>query len=85
MIATYWWGLENENLMSPFHYLLSIKNHTFDNNSMDKAKRLNKYVEDKIFYERNENMAKNAMEIMWANPQQSFFFAFGCGHFLGEY
>ena len=52
---------------------------------IEKSKRLQKYMMEKLIIERNENMAQKLMKLIRHNPQNStYFFAFGVGHFLGE-
>ena len=37
-----------------------------------------------MIYKRNKRMGARVIELLLNNPGQSFFFAFGAGHFVGD-
>ncbi|XP_067938166.1 metalloprotease TIKI1-like [Watersipora subatra] len=48
------------------------------------AKEMDKFFVDELLYKRNERMATRTFNLLQDNPNESFFFAFGAGHFLGN-
>lgn len=46
--------------------------------------QIDKYFHEELIYRRNERMAVRVAQLLQNHPNQSFFFAFGAGHFLGE-
>ncbi|XP_032884447.1 metalloprotease TIKI2 [Amblyraja radiata] len=48
------------------------------------AQEIDNYFRQELIYKRNERMGKRVTELLEANPDKSFFFAFGAGHFLGN-
>ncbi|XP_068250636.1 metalloprotease TIKI2-like [Palaemon carinicauda] len=49
------------------------------------ATHIDEYFREELIYRRNQRMGQRVVEILKANPDQSFFFAFGAGHFLGNH
>ncbi|KAL7638070.1 UNVERIFIED_CONTAM: hypothetical protein RMT77_011695 [Armadillidium vulgare] len=49
------------------------------------AQRIDNYFRRELILKRNERMGKRVVRILKSNPNQSFFFAFGAGHFLGNF
>nr|XP_053655177.1 metalloprotease TIKI2-like [Cherax quadricarinatus] len=49
------------------------------------ATHIDEYFREELIYRRNKRMGRRVVEILRANPDQSFFFAFGAGHFLGNH
>ncbi|XP_045139080.1 metalloprotease TIKI1-like isoform X2 [Portunus trituberculatus] len=49
------------------------------------ATHIDEYFREELIYRRNKRMGHRVVEILRANPDQSFFFAFGAGHFLGNH
>ncbi|XP_063588540.1 metalloprotease TIKI1-like isoform X2 [Penaeus indicus] len=49
------------------------------------ATHIDEYFREELIYRRNQRMGERVVEILKANPDQSFFFAFGAGHFLGNH
>uniref|UniRef100_A0A4W3JUM7 Metalloprotease TIKI n=2 Tax=Callorhinchus milii TaxID=7868 RepID=A0A4W3JUM7_CALMI len=48
------------------------------------AQEIDSYFRQELIYKRNERMGKRVNALLQANPDKSFFFAFGAGHFLGN-
>ncbi|XP_069156182.1 metalloprotease TIKI2-like [Procambarus clarkii] len=49
------------------------------------ATHIDEYFREELIYRRNKRMGRRVVEILTANPDHSFFFAFGAGHFLGNH
>ncbi|KAL1270044.1 hypothetical protein QQF64_032333 [Cirrhinus molitorella] len=49
------------------------------------AQQIDSYLRQELIYKRNERMARRVSALLQRNPTQSFFFAFGAGHFLGNH
>lgn len=49
------------------------------------AQQIDSYFRQELIYKRNERMARRASALLQRNPNQTFFFAFGAGHFLGNH
>ncbi|XP_060788525.1 metalloprotease TIKI2 isoform X1 [Neoarius graeffei] len=49
------------------------------------AQQIDSYLRQELIYKRNERMAHRVSTILQRSPSQSFFFAFGAGHFLGNH
>ncbi|KRY90481.1 Metalloprotease TIKI2 [Trichinella pseudospiralis] len=45
---------------------------------------INAYFREELIKKRNVRMANRVIRLLNANPEKSFFFAFGAGHFLGK-
>ncbi|XP_022240082.1 metalloprotease TIKI1-like isoform X1 [Limulus polyphemus] len=48
------------------------------------ANAIDEYFKNELIFKRNKNMAERVIELLNAYPDESFFFAFGAGHFLGN-
>lgn len=48
------------------------------------AMEIDEYFRDQLIYKRNKRMGARVIELLLNNPGQSFFFAFGAGHFVGD-
>ncbi|XP_051963983.1 metalloprotease TIKI2 isoform X1 [Xyrauchen texanus] len=48
------------------------------------AQQIDRYLRQELIYKRNERMARRVSALLQRSPTQSFFFAFGAGHFLGN-
>lgn len=48
------------------------------------ARDIDRYFRHELIYKRNHRMGDRVLRLLRANPGQSFFFAFGAGHFLGN-
>ncbi|KAM9763110.1 metalloprotease TIKI2 isoform 2-T2 [Menidia menidia] len=48
------------------------------------AQQIDSYFRQELIYKRNERMARRVSVLLQRNPNQTFFFAFGAGHFLGN-
>ena len=59
---------------------ISINNPEERKMAMD----IHTYLRDEIIFKRNEIMAKRIVKLIQENPDTSFFFAFGVGHFIGQ-
>ena len=49
------------------------------------AKKIDDYFRQELIFKRNRRMGQRVLELLSAHPDKSFFFAFGAGHFLGNY
>jgi len=49
------------------------------------AKKIDDYFRQELIFKRNRRMGQRVLELLAAHPDKSFFFAFGAGHFLGNY
>lgn len=49
------------------------------------ANEIDEYFRDQLIYKRNKRMGARVIELLLNNPGQSFFFAFGAGHFVGDH
>ncbi|XP_071011721.1 metalloprotease TIKI2 [Oncorhynchus clarkii lewisi] len=49
------------------------------------ALQIDSYFRQELIYKRNERMARRISALIQRNPSQTFFFAFGAGHFLGNH
>ncbi|AWP11034.1 putative metalloprotease TIKI2-like [Scophthalmus maximus] len=49
------------------------------------AQQIDSYFRQELIYKRNERMARRVAALLQRNPNQTFFFAFGAGHFLGNH
>ncbi|XP_028299358.1 metalloprotease TIKI2 [Gouania willdenowi] len=48
------------------------------------AQQIDSYFRQELIYKRNERMARRVSALLQRNPNQTYFFAFGAGHFLGN-
>ncbi|XP_045078689.1 metalloprotease TIKI1 [Coregonus clupeaformis] len=48
------------------------------------AQEIDSYFRQELIYKRNERMGNRVKALMEESPDNSFFFAFGAGHFLGN-
>ncbi|KAK2841431.1 hypothetical protein Q7C36_013010 [Tachysurus vachellii] len=48
------------------------------------AQQIDSYLRQELIYKRNARMAHRVSALLQRSPAQSFFFAFGAGHFLGN-
>ncbi|XP_068447478.1 metalloprotease TIKI2 isoform X2 [Clinocottus analis] len=49
------------------------------------ALQIDSYFRQELIYKRNERMARRVSTLLQRNPNQTYFFAFGAGHFLGNH
>lgn len=49
------------------------------------AQQIDSYFRQELIFKRNERMARRVSALLQRNPGQTFFFAFGAGHFLGNH
>ncbi|KAF3690980.1 Metalloprotease TIKI2 [Channa argus] len=49
------------------------------------ALQIDSYFRQELIYKRNERMAHRVSALVQRNPNQTYFFAFGAGHFLGNH
>ncbi|XP_077389950.1 metalloprotease TIKI2 [Festucalex cinctus] len=49
------------------------------------ALQIDSYFRQELIYKRNERMARRVAVLLQRNPNQTYFFAFGAGHFLGNH
>uniref|UniRef100_H2Y5B0 Metalloprotease TIKI n=1 Tax=Ciona savignyi TaxID=51511 RepID=H2Y5B0_CIOSA len=48
------------------------------------ASEIDEYLKEELIFRRNERMATRVVDLIRRNEDESFFFAFGAGHFLGN-
>ncbi|XP_034035695.1 metalloprotease TIKI2 isoform X2 [Thalassophryne amazonica] len=49
------------------------------------AQQIDSYFRQELIYKRNERMARRVSALLQRKPNQTYFFAFGAGHFLGNH
>ncbi|KAL4634750.1 metalloprotease TIKI2-like [Arapaima gigas] len=49
------------------------------------AQQIDSYFRQELIHKRNQRMARRVSALMQRSPTQTFFFAFGAGHFLGNH
>uniref|UniRef100_A0A3Q3XPS9 Metalloprotease TIKI n=1 Tax=Mola mola TaxID=94237 RepID=A0A3Q3XPS9_MOLML len=49
------------------------------------AQQIDSYFRQELIYKRNERMARRVSALLQRNPNHTYFFAFGAGHFLGNH
>ncbi|MBN3322853.1 TIKI2 Metalloprotease, partial [Atractosteus spatula] len=59
-------------------------NSTLPDHERITAQQIDSYFRQELIYKRNERMGRRVTELMESSPGQTFFFAFGAGHFLGN-
>ncbi|KAG7481527.1 hypothetical protein MATL_G00067900 [Megalops atlanticus] len=62
----------------------NFNNVTLPPNEQITAQEIDSYFRQELIYKRNERMGKRVKALLEENPDKSFFFAFGAGHFLGN-
>ncbi|XP_041064594.1 metalloprotease TIKI2 isoform X2 [Carcharodon carcharias] len=67
-----------------FSQLPNFINTTLPPHEQVTAQEIDNYFRQELIYKRNERMGKRVTALLEANPDKSFFFAFGAGHFLGN-
>ncbi|XP_057213257.1 metalloprotease TIKI2 [Triplophysa rosa] len=60
-------------------------NSTLPDHERLTAQQIDSYLRQELIYKRNERMARRVSALLQRSPTQSFFFAFGAGHFLGNH
>ncbi|XP_071436409.1 metalloprotease TIKI1 isoform X3 [Pithys albifrons albifrons] len=48
------------------------------------AQEIDSYFRQELIYKRNERMGRRVKDLLEEHPEESFFFAFGAGHFMGN-
>ncbi|XP_071439062.1 metalloprotease TIKI1-like [Hetaerina americana] len=64
--------------------LPQFSNGTYQATEEGTAKVIDKYFREELINKRNLRMGKKVAALLRDNPDKSFFFAFGAGHFLGN-
>lgn len=62
-----------------FSQLPNFINTTLPPHEQVTAQEIDNYFRQELIYKRNERMGKRVTELLEANPDKSFFFAFGAG------
>uniref|UniRef100_A0A673I5R6 Metalloprotease TIKI n=1 Tax=Sinocyclocheilus rhinocerous TaxID=307959 RepID=A0A673I5R6_9TELE len=62
----------------------SFKNATLPASEQVTAREIERYFRQELIYTRNERMGRRVRALLEEQPDNSFFFAFGAGHFLGN-
>ncbi|XP_062854885.1 metalloprotease TIKI2 [Trichomycterus rosablanca] len=60
-------------------------NSSLPDDERSTAAQIDHYLRQELIYKRNERMAHRVSALLRKSPSQSFFFAFGAGHFLGNH
>ncbi|KAI7798150.1 metalloprotease TIKI2 precursor [Triplophysa rosa] len=68
-----------------FSQLPHFINSTLPDHERLTAQQIDSYLRQELIYKRNERMARRVSALLQRSPTQSFFFAFGAGHFLGNH
>ncbi|KAH3695611.1 hypothetical protein DPMN_083068, partial [Dreissena polymorpha] len=63
----------------------NLVNASLPPNDIKTAKIIDQYFRTELINKRNGRMAERVANLLQDNPDQSFFFAFGAGHFLGNH
>lgn len=62
----------------------TISNSSLSEDDAALAKNIDMYFRQELIYNRNMRMGNRVAQLIEQNPDQSLFFAFGAGHFLGN-
>ncbi|XP_042607188.1 metalloprotease TIKI1-like [Cyprinus carpio] len=62
----------------------NFKNATLPASEQVTAQEIEHYFRQELIYKRNERMGRRVRALLEEQPDKSFFFAFGAGHFLGN-
>ncbi|KAK9975460.1 hypothetical protein ABG768_023500 [Culter alburnus] len=62
----------------------NFKNVTLPASEQVTAQEIDSYFRQELIYKRNERMGRRVKALLEEQPDKSFFFAFGAGHFLGN-
>ncbi|KAG5851265.1 hypothetical protein ANANG_G00091230 [Anguilla anguilla] len=60
-------------------------NSSLPDHDRSTAQQIDSYFRQELIYKRNQRMASRVSALMQRSPAQTFFFAFGAGHFLGNH
>nr|XP_023699900.1 metalloprotease TIKI2-like isoform X2 [Paramormyrops kingsleyae] len=60
-------------------------NSSLPDHERSTAQQIDSYFRRELIYKRNQRMARRVSALMQRSPTQTFFFAFGAGHFLGNH
>ncbi|CAI9742931.1 Hypothetical predicted protein [Octopus vulgaris] len=63
----------------------SLVNASLPPHELQTAKTIDSYFRNELIHKRNERMATRVVDLIQTHPKQSFFFAFGAGHFMGNH
>ncbi|GBM07065.1 Metalloprotease TIKI2 [Araneus ventricosus] len=62
----------------------NLSNNSLSEEDATAARNIDLYFRQELIYNRNKRMGSRVVQLMQQNPEQSLFFAFGAGHFLGN-
>ncbi|XP_055950191.1 metalloprotease TIKI2-like [Argiope bruennichi] len=62
----------------------NLSNNSLSEEDATLARNIDLYFRQELIYNRNKRMGSRVVQLMQQNPDQSLFFAFGAGHFLGN-
>ncbi|CAL1283366.1 unnamed protein product [Larinioides sclopetarius] len=62
----------------------NLSNNSLSDEDATLAHNIDLYFRQELIYNRNKRMGSRVVQLMKQNPDQSLFFAFGAGHFLGN-
>ncbi|CAF95134.1 unnamed protein product, partial [Tetraodon nigroviridis] len=62
----------------------SFNNVTLRPSELQTAQEIDRYFRLELIDKRNQRMGRRVKALLDQNPDKSFFFAFGAGHFLGN-
>lgn len=63
--------------------LLKLTNMTSED--MDVARDMEHYFRNELIYKRNKRIGDRVIQLLLNHPNETFFFAFGAGHFVGNH
>ncbi|XP_077079537.1 metalloprotease TIKI1 [Siphateles boraxobius] len=62
----------------------NFRNMSLPARDQETAQEIDRYFRQELIYKRNERMGRRVNALLQEQPDRSFFFAFGAGHFLGN-
>ncbi|KAK7163843.1 hypothetical protein R3I94_002528 [Phoxinus phoxinus] len=62
----------------------NFRNTSLPASDLETAQEIDRYFRQELIYKRNERMGRRVRALLQEQPDRSFFFAFGAGHFLGN-
>ncbi|CAM4547692.1 unnamed protein product [Leuciscus chuanchicus] len=62
----------------------NFRNVSLPASDQETAQEIDRYFRQELIYKRNERMGRRVKALLQEQPDRSFFFAFGAGHFLGN-
>lgn len=64
--------------------LPKLTNSSMKSEDKDVARDIDHYFREELIFKRNKRIGDRVIQLLLAHPNETFFFAFGAGHFLGN-